>query len=262
MLPKYKFNSQINFLLFLMNNDHKNSLTTVFRSWFWVVIFSIAFAWVECAVVIYLREIYYGGSFYFPIHIEWQNGIYVSNRLMRVEFGREIATIIMLAAIGLSVGKNNMQRFSYFIISFGIWDIFYYIWLRILTGWPKSLMTWDLLFFVPLPWVGPVITPVLISIMMICSGTVIIYFNEIGYELKFRWYDWFIELFCALLIIIAFCWDWKNIMRVPGEIFYDGIPDYFAWWLYLPAFIFSVIYFIIRLTSILQKQKINIKELK
>ena len=144
-----------------INSSSKSSFSKKsFSRWLWVLLFGIAFAWVESAVVVYLREIYFEGSFYFPLILEWKNGWPVADDLMRIEFGREIATILMLASIGRLAGKNGLQRFCYFIFAFGIWDIFYYVWLWVFTGWPDSLFAWDLLFFIPLPWVGPVITPV------------------------------------------------------------------------------------------------------
>ena len=45
-----------------------------FGKWVWVAIFAIAFAWVESAVVVYLREIFFDGEFGFPLIIEWQEG--------------------------------------------------------------------------------------------------------------------------------------------------------------------------------------------
>ena len=137
------------------------------------------------------------------------------------------------------------------MIAFGIWDIFYYIWLYIMVGWPESLMTWDLLFYVPLPWVGPVITPVLIAMTMVAAGSIMIYFDDKGYVIGWRWYDLAIEFACGLLIIVAFCWDWQNIIQVPGDVTRTGIPNPFAWWLYLPSYLFSVIYFAIRLKQTL-----------
>jgi len=220
---------------------------TALSNWVWVVIFAIAFAWVESAVVVYLRRIYFDGVFSFPLTINYENGKHVFDPLVRIELGREIATIIILIAVGCIAGRKKFHQFCYFMIAFGIWDIFYYIWLYIMVGWPESLMTWDLLFYVPLPWVGPVITPVLIAIAMVVAGSLIIYLDEKGYEILWRWYDMVIELICAAIMIVAFCWDWKNILQVPGDLIYTGTPNPFAWWLYLPAYLFSIIYFVVRL---------------
>ena len=233
------------------------NMTDAIRRWIWVFVFSVAFAWVESAVVVYLREIYFDGSFRFPLVIKWEGGKHVIDPLMRIEFGREIATIFMLAAVGWIAGNNRFQKFCFFMISFGIWDIFYYVWLYVMVRWPESLMTWDLLFFVPLPWVGPVITPVLIALTMVVAGTLIIYYDEKGYDISWRWYEMGIELLCAFLMIVAFCWDWKNILQIPDDIKRTGIPNPFAWWLYLPAYIFSVIYFCAKLRQVVVKRSMR-----
>jgi hypothetical protein len=238
---------------FRPKSEISNNIKDGFRRWIWAVIFSVAFAWVESAVVVYLRKIYFDGVFKFPLVIVWEEGKHIIDPLIQIEFGREIATIIMLVAVGYVTGKSKLQRFCFFMIAFGIWDIFYYLWLYVMVGWPGSLLTWDLLFYVPLPWVGPVITPVLIAVAMVGAGSLIIYYDEKGYVMRWRLYDMAIELGCGLLIIVAFCWDWKNILQVPGDITRSGIPNPFAWWLYLPAYLFSITYFAIRLKKILSE---------
>ena len=123
----------------------------------------------------------------------WENGRHVLEPLILVEMGREAATIVMLAAAGILAGASGLQRFCFFMIAFGIWDIFYYVWLWVILRWPESLMTWDLLFYLPLPWVGPVITPVLISATMIAAGSILICLAEKGYAIRWRRVDWAIE---------------------------------------------------------------------
>ena len=220
------------------------------NKWVWVVVFAVAFAWIESAVVVYLREIYFDGGFDFPLRIDWEQGRHVIDPLVRIEMGREIATILLLVSIGWVAGRNGIQKFSFFIIAFGVWDIFYYIWLLVMIDWPESLMTWDLLFYVPLPWVGPVITPLLIALAMVVGGSSIIYYEEKGCRIRLRWYDILVEFGCGLLMIVAFCWDWKNILQIPGDIARTGVPNSFAWWLYLPTYIFSVIYFFVMMRRI------------
>ncbi len=237
------------------NLNNSSPYIEAFRRWAWVVIFAAAFAWVEASVVAYLRKIYFPGGFAFPIVVNWVNGQYVRDPLMHIELGREAATIIMLIAVGWVAGKNGLQRFCFFMISFGIWDIFFYIWLKVMLNWPESLMTWDLLFLLPLTWTGPVITPVLIALAMTVFGSIIIYYHERGVAIPIRWYDTVLVMGCGLLMIIAFCWDWKNIMRIPDGIFRDGIPNPFAWWLFLPSYIFSVCYVAVRLKTIISTKR-------
>ena len=229
--------------------------SSAIRRWLWVAVFAIAFAWVESAVVVYLREIYFDGSFSFPLVVKWEGGRHVVDPLVRIEFVREIATILMLITAGCMAGRNGLQKFCFFMIAFGLWDIFYYIWLYVMVRWPAGLMTWDLLFYVPLPWVGPVITPTLITLAMIVAGSIIIYFQERGYSVAWRWYDMAVELGLGLLMIIAFCWDWKNIIQLPGEVERTGIPNPFAWWLYLPAFFVAIVYFAVRMKQVVYRPR-------
>jgi hypothetical protein len=238
----------------MLESDFRNTKRGLSNPWVMIILFSIAFAWVESAVVVYLREIYFDGDFKFPLVVFWEEGKHIIDPLVRIELGREIATIIMLVAAGCLAGKNGLQKFCYFMVSFGIWDIFYYVWLYVMVGWPESLMTWDLLFFVPLPWVGPVITPMIIALTMIVAGSLIIYLDDRGYRIAWRWYDMAIELSCGVLIIIAFCWDWRNILQMPGDMTRSGFPNPFAWGLYIPAYLFSVIYFAIRLRGIVYRR--------
>ena len=121
------------------------------RRWIWVVIFAIGFAWVESSVVVYLREIFYEGTEIFPLSINWQDGKYVGHYLTRIELIREFATIVMLVSIGWAAGRTRWQKFCFFMIAFGVWDIFYYLWLRVMITWPENLMTWDILFLIPVP---------------------------------------------------------------------------------------------------------------
>jgi hypothetical protein len=225
--------------------DPQNIKNNLYQ-WIWVVIFAIAFAWVESAVVVYLRDIFYGGDFHFPLVIGWEGGKRNPSPLIWIEFGREVATLVMLFSVGWAAGRNLTDKFAFFIIAFGVWDIFYYIWLDVMIKWPQSLMTWDLLFFVPLPWVGPVITPVLIALAMVGIGSLLVYYSAQKIFFPWRWYDGVIESVLCLLMIIAFCWDWRNIMQIPGYPDYRGIPNPFAWWLYLPAYSSAVTYFVIR----------------
>ena len=109
---------------------------------FWVSVFGIAFGLVESAVVVYIREMYYPEGFNFPLKA-------ISSRVITTELWREAATILMLIAIGVLAGKNAVQRFAYFLISFAVWDIFYYVFLKLFISWPESFLTWDILFLIP-----------------------------------------------------------------------------------------------------------------
>jgi hypothetical protein len=88
-----------------------------------------------------------------------------------VELVREAATLVMFAVVGCLAGRTWRQRAGYAAIAFGLWDILYYVFLRPISGWPNTLLDWDILFLLPLPWWGPVIAPVSIAVVMILWGT-------------------------------------------------------------------------------------------
>jgi hypothetical protein len=135
------------------------------RTWFVVVLFAVAMAWVESASVYYLRVLVDRVQPYqadpLPIH----------GTIGAVELVREFATLVMLACVGIIGGGTRRQQAGLAAVAFGVWDIFYYVFLRMLDRWPTSLFDWDILFLLPLPWWGPVFAPVCIAALMIVGGT-------------------------------------------------------------------------------------------
>jgi hypothetical protein len=133
--------------------------------WLVVVAFAIAMAWVESASVFYIRALVDRVVPYQP------DPLPMNGALGAVELWREGATLAMIAAVGLLAGRTWRLRAGYAAVAFGVWDIFYYMFLRLISGWPKTLFDWDILFLLPLPWWGPVIAPVSIALLMIVWGT-------------------------------------------------------------------------------------------
>ena len=188
-----------------------------------LLLFSISFAFVESAVVLYLRAIYEpmhqrlypdrGPTDLFPLirpdQLEAAGPEHL--RQLATELAREAATVIMLAAAGLAVAANPRQWVAAFAFAFGVWDIFYYAFLKVLLDWPESLGTWDLLFLLPLPWVGPVWSPVLVSIAMIAAGVVVLWREAIGGPVQFAWPHVTMILGGGSIVIMAFCCDWRDI---------------------------------------------------
>ncbi|MBN2421137.1 hypothetical protein JXB27_02550 [Candidatus Woesearchaeota archaeon] len=125
-----------------------------------VTIFAVAMAFLESTVVVYLRKLYYENGFDFPL-----KG-FIEPQILNIEWVREFFTIVMLLCVGYLAGKKFNERFAYFLYSFAVWDIFYYVWLKVMLDWPASLMTWDLLFLIPWPWAGPVLAPIICSLTM------------------------------------------------------------------------------------------------
>jgi hypothetical protein len=129
-----------------------------------IVAFGVAFGYLEAAVVVYLRSAIETGSVV-AAHDPETFGTFEAT-----EIAREMATLVMIAAVGWLAGRSRLERLAWAAVVFGAWDIVYYVGLRLIIGWPTSLETWDVLFLVPAPWVGPVWAPVVVSLALVASG--------------------------------------------------------------------------------------------
>ena len=134
--------------------------------WAVVMAFTIAMAWVEAASVFYIRAIADRIEPYQP------DPLPIDGALGNVELWREAATLVMIATLGMLAGRTWRRRAGYAAVAFGGWDIFYYVFLRLISGWPRTVLDWDILFLLPLPWWGPVLAPVSIALVMILWGTI------------------------------------------------------------------------------------------
>lgn len=152
------------------------------RKLFTLLVFAVAFAFIEASVVFYLRN-FLGYRLNYPLgsyqtlfslgfisFITTQNPILGSIQIARAEVVREFSTIILLACVAYLSAKNLKQKIGVFLIIFSLWDIFYYIFLKLLTGWPTSLLNTDIYFLIPVAWIGPVITPLIISVILLLIG--------------------------------------------------------------------------------------------
>jgi hypothetical protein len=171
----------------------------------WLVLFSIAMGFLEGAVVIYLRELYYPTGFAFPL-------IIMSDNIALVELFREVATIVMLIGLGFLAGRTPNQRLSFFLMSFAIWDIFYYVFLWLVLDWPQSFLEWDILFLVPVPWVGPVITPILITITMLALSTVLLK-REHGMSKI----EWTLIVVGSLVVVLSWTLEFQQYSSRVGD---------------------------------------------
>jgi hypothetical protein len=202
-----------------------------------LLLFGTAFGYLEAAVVCYLRQLheparlrFHPGrpaSELFPLLTLEQMRASGGDQMqtLAIEIGREAATIAMLAAIALAVARNAGEWAAAFVIAFGTWDITFYVFLKVLLGWPASLFTWDILFLVPVPWVGPVLAPVLVSLAMIGIGIWHLRSEAGGRQIRIGAAHWLGILTGAAVIVISFALDYRYIMA-------GGFPRPFPWWIF------------------------------
>lgn len=177
------------------------------KRWLTVAAYAVGMAWVESAVVFYLRTL---TDRIDPHQTEPLPRV---DGLASVELIREAATLLMLITVGMLAGKNWRSRWGYSAIAFGVWDIFYYVFLKVITGWPNTLNDWDILFLLPLPWWGPVIAPVLIASLMIMWGTLA---SQWEHQRPFRseWRAWGLNFAGCALAMYVFM---EDAIRVAGQ---------------------------------------------
>jgi hypothetical protein len=191
------------------------------RLW-WLGLYAVAMAFVEAAVVVDLRALYYPRGFEFPL-------VAMPAAMASIEIAREAATVAIILAVAALAAGGPMETFLLFAWIFGVWDIFYYIWLRVALGWPPSMMTPDILFLIPVPWVGPVLAPLLVSGGLVLGATLLMPVLARGVAIAFRPVEWVAAIAGGNLILLSFTLDTRGILAggpvapFPWTIFGAGL---------------------------------------
>lgn len=197
----------------------------------------MAMGLLEATVVVYMRELFYPEGFAFPLKPmpAW---------LFKAEIIREFCTLLMLATVAWLTVKTFTRRLAVFLFIFGVWDIIYYVALWLFLGWPESLLTWDILFLIPVTWTGPVLAPVLCSVTMIFIAFLIE--RVLLKNQTFRLGTKELSLFFggAFIIFTSFIYDFlhlvaegnflNNFFSLPGNTaflnkMYSFVPERFQW---------------------------------
>ena len=198
-----------------------------------LLLFGISFGYVEAAVVVYLRALYdpirqqvrpdRAVTELFPLITPEQLLAAAPERapLVKMEVAREAATLCMLAAVALvAAGGLRPPWLAAFAVAFGAWDLFFYVFLRLLIGWPFSLLTWDILFLLPVPWAAPVLAPVIVSLTIIGSGVA-----GLLRAVRLKPVHWVGFVLGSALILLSFTWDFRSLSS-------GGMPHSFPWILF------------------------------
>jgi hypothetical protein len=224
----------------------------------WTGIFAVAMAFLESAVVVYLRALYYPGGFVFPLKM-------MDEHILVTEIFREAATMVMLLTVGIISTRSWISRFAIFIYTFAIWDIFYYIFLVFLLGWPSSLLTWDLLFLIPVTWTGPVLAPLINSLTMILLAVIILLYRSKMGNFRMKRVEWFLLIDGSIIVIYAYIqpymaymlerYSFSDMLHFHGNIklieYAAGfIPVSFSWVIYFLGqllFFVAIIHMVMRM---------------
>jgi hypothetical protein len=194
--------------------------------WAIVVVFAIAMACMEAATVFYIRALVDRIEPYQP------NPLPINNTLGTVELWREAATLVMIATVGMLAGTTWRRRLGYAAVVFGVRDIFYYVFLRVMTGWPRTIMDWDILFLLPLPWWGPVLAPVSIAVLMIVWGTIATQSSDEAGEPRWAWVIAGVGITLALGVFMTDAW---RALPHGRNAVLEVLPAAFNWPLFVVA---------------------------
>jgi hypothetical protein len=205
------------------------------RRWWTVVIFAVAMAWVESAVVYDLRTMVDRLEPYQP------NPLPIIGGLGPVELVREAATMIMLLTVGMLAGQTWRGRLGYVAVAFGVWDIFYYVFLKVMCGWPHSLLDWDILFLLPLPWWGPVLAPVCIALLLVAWGTPASQSQGQSIAGGPPWRSWALNFSGIVLALYTFMADALHAANYSTDVLRNLLPTRFNWPLFSVALILMAV---------------------
>jgi hypothetical protein len=190
----------------LQGGLHLGGIMTPLHRILLVSLFAIAFAFVESTIVVYLRALYYPEGLTFPLTM-------INPKHLVVELMREMATIIMLIAVGVIAGGKRWEKFGYALVAFGLWDIFYYVWLKVTLNWPRTLMDWDVLFLIPVPWLGPVIAPVVLALFFVVSGAMMVTRSAKGLHFQPRLSSHLLSIIATIAVIYSFTHESPAVLQ-------------------------------------------------
>ncbi len=192
-----------------------------------VILFAIAMGLLEAICVDYIRQII------FPPDGNIANTP-ISDFNFTLEAIRESMTIIMITTLSILAAFNWRTRLAMFFLAFGIWDIFYYVGLKIFLDWPATIMDWDTLFLIPVAWYSPIIVPILISTYFIIGSIFIIIHEGNGTKLKF-------SFSVVLLQFLGFAVWFYSFVKNSAMISENGyINVEYSWALFFLGLIFGI----------------------
>jgi hypothetical protein len=189
-----------------------------------LTLYAVAMAYVEAALVVHLRHLYYADNplALFPLRL-------MSHADLGMEIAREAATLVMILSVALLAVDTMGRRFAAFVYVFGTWDLGYYAFLKLLMDWPQSWLEWDVLYLIPWPWLGPWLAPAAIALLFVVWGARTLV-AETGPRFTRR--AGLLFLLGAALGLAAFLWPGARLLPGGEAAFEAYQPAGFPWAVY------------------------------
>jgi len=196
-----------------------------------LTVYAVAMALLESAVVVYMRRLYYPDN---PLEIFPLQ--FLDSYDTVVELSRETATVIMILTVALLADRSSRTRsFAAFVYVFGVWDLFYYFWLKVLIGWPKYWLEWDVLFLIPSVWLGPWICPAMIALLFVAWG---FWTLRAANNISFTRRSSTVFVCGAALGLATFLQPAVSVLMEGGVAELSRYtPGSFWWWLFIPSYL-------------------------
>ena len=209
-----------------------------------LLVMSAALAFIEADVVVYLRQVLaphrqrlfpdaVGEALPLLSRSQLDRAGPEVARLLLFEQVRELAALVVLAAMAVGLRGRRGEAWAFGLIGFAVWDILYYVFLKVLIGWPASLATWDVLFLIPVPWVAPVWAPLTVSATLLLAGLVRLGRRRGELSAKAKAGAALAVLMGAGLVLGSF------IVRVAQAV--GGVPERFDWPWFLAGWLLGVV---------------------
>ncbi len=195
-----------------------------------VAVYAVAMAYVEAAVVTYLREMRGIDDLLRDLPTAF-------DRFAAIEVGREAATVVMLLSVGYIAGRRLQDRIGLFVFAFGLWDITYYGWLALFGGWPSSPLDWDVLFLIPVPWWGPVLAPALIAAVMCVAGAAAVWGADRGVSWRLTRTNAAVAAIGIAVVLYTFTVDGLGALPDGAEAVRQVRPSDFRWPVFALGFV-------------------------
>lgn len=208
-----------------------------------LAVVAVALGYIEASVVVYLRQVIVPvREIHFPSAVrevlpllspdQLEQAGYDIASLLVVEVIREITPIAVLLAVAWGLSRRKAEAAALFMIGFALWDILYYLFLKILLNWPVSLGTWDVLYLIPTAWVAPVWAPLVISVTLLLGGLAVLRRSGRGHLGTGPVWAWLLAALGVGLILASFFLRTKEA--------FQAVPTRFDWPWFLAGWLAAV----------------------
>ena len=193
-----------------------------------LVLFSIFLGFTQASVAFYLRKNLGIEGDPFPLrnHPESPLGAF-----SQIESYREITTLFMIIITSLMCSQRPLYRFLVFTFILGFCVMSYYVFLRLFSGWPGSLMSFDIIFLFPSLWIAPVLATIILAFTMASASGILLYAARNKSLRSPELLEWLLVFSGGMIVMYAFL----SVELTERS----QLPD-FSWWVFWIGYVLGL----------------------